>query len=137
MRLSELAQEKQQAEEARAVTILKANGDEYTGASGEPTQFGVLGSDAKAYRDVDLEQTRKQWKRPGKITPEQWLKNRIELAASAIAWWSNVEDDAGQPIPCTKANAVTLLIAAPTTVLEQVEKAIAEHAVGFTERSPS
>jgi hypothetical protein len=137
MKISELQQEVAAAEDAAEVTMLKQNGDEYTGSNGEPTVWGILGSDSKRYRDADIKQTRKQWKRPGKRTPEQWLADRIELAASAVAWWTNVEDDDGNAIECSPANVIAILKAAPINVLTQVEEAIGSHAARFTKSSPN
>lgn len=120
-------------EDAGQVVHLRDAGGEpiYTGEKqDQPVTITVAGTYSTRFRRAqDQLQQRMLKKRQRDLTPELVTANRIELVAAAILEWQGISDK-GQPLPCTKDNAIRLLTAAPW-IREQLEEAQQDHA-GFT-----
>lgn len=121
--------------EGVVVPLTDRNGNPDLDASGVQSTITVLGEYAEKVGKTMESQTRAMWKRrAGSFDPVTVTKaNRIETAAAACIAWSGIMDN-GEPLACTKENAVRLLAAAPW-ILKQVEAAIDNPASFFVKPS--
>lgn len=123
----------QAEDDGQVVHLRDAGGELEFGDNGQPVTVTIAGSYSARYRKVQDSITQRMLKRKQlTLTPEQLMENRIELIASCVLGWTEIEDD-GKPLPCTKDNAARLVRVAPW-VRDQLEEAQHDHA-GFTKGS--
>jgi hypothetical protein len=134
MDVTKLAEEVAKDEEGAVVPIFKKDGTPYLAADGTTqVTITVRGSESRAYAAAQASiQRRMLAMRRAKLEPEDLLRNRIDLAASAVIDWSGWESN-GAPYPATPENARVVLAA--IHILEQVEAGITGHADFFAKRS--
>lgn len=126
-----LASVEQREDEGTVVHIRDAAGEkQYQDDGTTPVTITVVGTYSKRYRRLAEANRDKMLKqRRTQLDGEQLDEQSLETVAGCILGWDGFTAD-GAPFPFTKANAVTLLKAAPW-MREQVEAAMNDHAAFF------
>lgn len=93
----------------------------------------VLGKDSDEFQKISRQQSKKRMDRMSKggfrnqaISPEEIEQDSLNLLAACTKSWTGVVLE-GQPLPCTKENAIMLYERFPW-IKEQVDQAIGDRA---------
>ena len=126
-------------DEGIVVPIKDLNGDpqsyEDNGVT-KPAVIRVAGTYSTTYRRA-AEASREKAMKRRRVAPSgaQMARQELELIAACVLSWEGLAN-AGQPFPCTKANAIALLDACPW-IRQDVEAAMGDHESFFSNSSPS
>lgn len=135
MDIGQIAEIVAQSEQPKTITIYQPNGDPYKGADGKESTLSHVGSESKAYKAArDVITRRALNARRHKLTPDELMANRIDLASATLTEWSGWESG-GKALPLSPESARKLL--AVEHILTQLEESIAEHANFSTASSNS
>lgn len=146
MRLSQLKQERQDAEREAEVPILDISGNPYCGTTNgkpdktKPTVFLVIGEYSERYQAA-VEELSGDEELALLATSEddatkQARARAIKKVAVGVVGWRHVETDDFQPVPFTLENVIQVLTAAPW-IANRVLYALRRHTDFFVGRSSS
>lgn len=143
MNTAALKSENRKHERQAAVVVYDIDGNQYTGKSGAPTRFFVIGEYAAAYRKAVRDINREWSDRTAQSTLQTDEQNDLEtelfttrkIAAGVVAW-ENVEAEDGSEVPFNQKNVVQVLLDAPW-VAKRIYAAIIGHSSFFPSASSS
>lgn len=135
MDIGQIAEIVAQSEQPKTIVVYQPNGEPYRGADGKESTLSHVGSESKAYKAArDVITRRALNARRHKLTPEELMANRIDLAAATLTEWSGWESG-GKPFAFTPDNARKLLAA--EHILTQLEESVTDFFVGSATSSNS
>lgn len=139
MNIAQLKSEKQHDDTPVDVIIRDRHGDPYVGKNGEPVVWGVVGEYAKVVRDFNRranDEIVKAAQLGQKFDGEDSEDFALERLGVAVVSWKNMEDEAGNPIPCTPKN-VAAVLKVGEWIVPQVSRVHRAHSGFFSDASDS